>query len=361
MEIIIAEKPSAAKKISEALGDFKSKKTGKITYFISSDETKVILPAVGHLLTLKKNERFYPVFNLIWSPSYQSSKSSLFSKPYYNLIKSFQKKANSITIATDYDTEGEVIGLNILKHILKKEDASRMKFSSMTSSELKKSYENKNNQINWPQANAGLLRHHLDWFYGVNLSQILSKSISSKLNRYQPMSIGRVQGPILAILSEREIEIKNFKSKSFLEIFANLWLNKSSIKAVHKDGKFFDKLKAKSIFEKIRDKDAIISNIARIKREIMPPTPFNLTDLQLEAYKLFKYTPSMTLKLAQSLYSSGYISYPRTSSQKLPKSLGYTKIFNKLSRNSTYLNLIKQIKKTSPRQGSKSDPAHPAI
>jgi len=165
MEIIIAEKPSAAKKISEALGEFKSKKMGKITYYISSDEKKVILPAVGHLLTLKKNERFYPVFELIWSPSYQASKSSLFSKPYYNLIKSFQKKAKSVTIATDYDTEGEVIGLNILKHILKKEDAYRMKFSSMTLPELKKSYEQKNNQINWAQANAGLLRHYLDWFY----------------------------------------------------------------------------------------------------------------------------------------------------------------------------------------------------
>ena len=69
----------------------------------------------------------------------------------------------------------------------------------------------------------------------------------------------------------------------------------------------------------------------------------------------------MTLKLAQSLYSSGYISYPRTSSQKLPKSLGYNKIFNKLSRNSNYSMLIKQIKKKLPRQGSKSDPAHPAI
>jgi len=361
MEIIIAEKPSAAKKISEALGEFKSKKIGKIKYYISSDEKKVILPAVGHLLTLKKNERFYPVFELIWSPSYRASKSSLFSKPYYNLIKSFQKKAKSVTIATDYDTEGEVIGLNILKHILKKEDAYRMKFSSMTLPELKKSYEQKNNRINWAQANAGLLRHYLDWFYGVNLSQIISKSISSKLNRYQPMSIGRVQGPILAILSEREIEIKNFKPESFLEIFANLWLNKNSIRAIHKDGKFFDKLKAKTIYDKIKDKEGTVSNISKIKREILPPTPFNLTDLQLEAYKLFKYTPSMTLKLAQSLYSSGYISYPRTSSQKLPKSLGYNKIFNKLSRNSNYSMLIKQIKKKLPRQGSKSDPAHPAI
>lgn len=361
MEIIIAEKPSAAKKISEALGEFNPKKLGKITYYISSDETKVILPAVGHLLTLKKNERFYPVFDLTWSPSYLTNKSSLFSKPYYNLIKSFQKKAKSITIATDYDTEGEVIGLNILKHILKMEDASRMKFSSMTRSELKKSYENKTNQINWPQANAGLLRHYLDWFYGVNLSQILSKSISSKLNRYQPMSIGRVQGPILAILSEREIKIENFKPQSFLEIFANLWINKNSIKATHKDGKFFDKVKAKNIFEKIKDKDGTISNINKIRREILPPTPFNLTDLQLEAYKIFKYTPSMTLKLAQSLYSSGYISYPRTSSQKLPKSLGYNKIFNKLSKNTNYFNLINKITKTLPRQGPKSDPAHPAI
>ena len=363
MELIIAEKPSAAKKISEALGNFKVNKFRNVTYFVSKDNSTVILPAVGHLFNLKKNKRFYPVFDLIWIPNHEISKSSSFTKPYLDLFKSFKNKISKITIATDYDSEGEVIGYNILRNIYNKENANRMKFSSMTLDELKNSYKNKNNSINLPQVNAGLLRHYLDWYYGINLSQILSKSVSNKINRYQPMSVGRVQGPILAILAEREIEIENFKSKFFWQIFANLYLNKNSIKASHKKDKFFDEVNAKNIYNKVINQDAKVSKIDKIVKKIPPPFPFNLTNLQLESYKLFKYTPSMTLKLAQSLYSKGYISYPRTSSQKLPKSIGYEKIFNKLSKNIEYSNLIKQLNliNSSPNNGPKSDPAHPAI
>ena len=273
------------------------------------------------------------------------------------------KKAKSVTVATDYDLEGEVIGLNIVRELLKRKDANRMKFSTLTSDELNKSYSTKSKTLNWGQANAGIVRHTLDWYYGINLSQIIASSVSKALNRYQPMSIGRVQGPTLAILTERELEIKKFKPDPYWQIFANLWLNKQAIKAVHEKDKFFDETEANKIFKKIDGKDGTISNIRKSKQKVSPPAPFDLTSLQLEAYRLFKYSPSMTLKIAQTLYSNAYISYPRTSSQKLPNSLNFSKILKKLSKNPKYKSVVTQVLQTklSPREGRKSDPAHPAI
>jgi len=363
MELIIAEKPSAAQKLAQSIGKFKIKTRKRVKYYESHDGRIVIAPAVGHLFGLTKNERFYPVFDLKWSPSFENSKSSAFSKPYFELIRSLGKKAKSVTVATDYDLEGEVIGLNIVRELLNRKDANRMKFSTLTSDELNNSYSTKSKTLNWGQANAGIVRHTLDWYYGINLSQIIASSVSKALNRYQPMSIGRVQGPTLSILAERELQIKKFKPEPFWQIFANLWLNKQSIKAVHEKDKFFNELEAKSIFQNIDGKDGTISDIRKSKQKVAPPVPFDLTSLQIEAYRLFKYSPSMTLKIAQTLYSNAYISYPRTSSQKLPKSLNFPKILKKLSNNSKYRDIVTQVLQTKlkPTEGRKSDPAHPAI
>ncbi|SVA62985.1 uncharacterized protein METZ01_LOCUS115839, partial [marine metagenome] len=177
------------------------------------------------LFGLTKNQRFYPVFDLKWAPSFKNSKSSAFSKPYFELLRILGKKSNKLTIATDYDLEGEVIGLNITRELLGRKDANRMKFSTLTADELNTAYNSKSKTLNWGQANAGIVRHTLDWYYGINLSQIIALSVSKALNRYQPMSIGRVQGPILSILAERELEIRKFKPEPFWQVFANLWLN----------------------------------------------------------------------------------------------------------------------------------------
>ncbi|MBI2004083.1 topoisomerase DNA-binding C4 zinc finger domain-containing protein [Candidatus Pacearchaeota archaeon] len=89
-----------------------------------------------------------------------------------------------------------------------------------------------------------------------------------------------------------------------------------------------------------------------------PPFPFNLTNLQTEAYKFYGITPSRTLQIAQSLYLAGLISYPRTSSQKLPASIGYDKILAKLAEE---FGVEKLITRKIPVEGEKSDPAHPSI
>ena len=167
VELIITEKPSAANKIAAALADGKPiKKTTKekVAYYelTHGDKDIIIVSAVGHLYGLaqtegKKSE--YPVFNIDWAPSAEVRKSAAFSKKYLDAIKRLAKNADEFTVATDYDIEGEVIGLNIVRYACKQKDAYRMKFSTLTKDDLIKAYENKSKHLDWGQARAGETRH----------------------------------------------------------------------------------------------------------------------------------------------------------------------------------------------------------
>ncbi|MFT4313498.1 MAG: DNA topoisomerase I, partial [Candidatus Woesearchaeota archaeon] len=268
------------------------------------------------------------------------------------------------TVATDYDIEGEVIGLMCVLHACKQKDAHRMKFSTLTKSDLIKAYEQKSPTLDWGQALAGKTRHELDWYYGINLSRALSSAIR-KAGQFKVLSSGRVQGPALKILVDKEKEISAFTPEPFIEIYADLLKSSQTIRAQHKDEKFFDIQKGKDIFGKIKEtKSAIVDSVSRREFTQKPPVPFDLTTLQLEAHRVLKITPKVTLSLAQDLYIAGVISYPRTSSQKLPKELGYKTILSQLQRQPSYKEVVTSLlqkPQLKPHEGKKTDDAHPAI
>ncbi|RLI67106.1 DNA topoisomerase I, partial [Candidatus Heimdallarchaeota archaeon] len=274
------------------------------------------------------------------------------------------KKATSFTIACDYDIEGEVIGWNILRFICKTEKASRMKFSTLTKPDLLKAYENKLPTIDWGQAHAGEARHYLDYYYGINLSRALTNAIKSA-GSFKIMSTGRVQGPALKLIVDREKLIKAFVPQPFWQIQLTSVEQGKKIVALHEKGSIFDQDEAKKIFEKVKDsKEATISDIEEKTSKQLPPTPFDLTTLQTEAYRCFGISPTQTLDIAQQLYLAGLISYPRTSSQQLPAKIGFKRIISAIAKNPNYTDLANQLlaKKTlSPRNGKKKDLAHPAI
>ena len=362
-QLIITEKPSSAKKIAEALAE-KSEKhiENKVTYYeiTYNKKTIFIASAVGHLFTLAEKEKkgwTYPIYDIGWKPAYEVRKTADYTKKYFDVLKNLSKEVKEFIVATDFDIEGEVIGLNIIRYICNKKDAQRMKFSTLTKDELINSYEHVQKHLDWGQANSGETRHYLDWFYGLNLSRALSLSIKAA-GSFKIMSTGRVQGPTLNLLVEREKEIKKFISEPFWQIE----LKTDKLDAWHKKDKFWKKKEAQDIVKETTGKKAVVRNIKKTTKIQSPPTPFDLTALQLESYKQFGIAPKQTLQIAQNLYSKGYISYPRTSSQKLPPSLGFKKILKKLEKQIKYTSLIKKLPaKLTPNEGKKSDPAHPAI
>ncbi len=354
-ELIITEKPQAAAKIASALGKTETYSNQKVSYYEVDRKGKkiVIASAVGHLFTLTSKEKGTPVFNVEWKPNFMVRKKD-FTKRYYDTILKLCKNASSITIATDFDVEGEVIGLNVVRFLCGQKDANRMKFSTLTTDELNESYENKKPTLNWNQGIAGETRHYLDWYYGINLSRELMAAIKST-GKFKIMSIGRVQGPSLNLIVQREREILKFKPNPYWQIFITADDGKNQLELKHpKD--IFDKKELEK-FKNLKGKKAI-AKTKKTQQSIPPNPPFNLTTLQTEAYKLYGITPSKTLQIAQTLYLAGLISYPRTSSQKLPEAIGYKAILKKLAKEFKVEHLIK---KDKPIEGKKSDPAHPSI
>lgn len=356
-ELIITEKPQAANKIANALGKAVQKNINKISYYEVKRNGKEIRVAcaVGHLFTLHQNKKGteVPIFDISWAPNYLVRKKD-FTKKYYDTILKLAKDASEITIATDYDVEGEVIGRNVMQYICNQNDASRMKFSTLTKNELNNAYENKLNYINWGQATAGETRHFLDWFYGINLSRALMNAIKTT-GKFKIMSIGRVQGPALKLIVNKEKVIQAFKSKSFWQVFIRIDDEIKGLELKHNKD-IFDKKKLTK-FKELKGKKASVETTNK-EQELEPGVPFNLTNLQTEAYKFYGITPSQTLKIAQGLYLAGLISYPRTSSQKLPSSIDYKEILKELA---SKFNAEHLIKRKSPIEGKKEDSAHPSI
>ncbi|MEM4195434.1 MAG: DNA topoisomerase I [Candidatus Anstonellales archaeon] len=360
MILIIAEKPKVAGKIASAIGNAKFVKMGKAGYYAIGEEIAVA-PAVGHVYTLaeKKKSFDYPVFDIEWVPSYKAVKGAYYTKDYISILEKLGKKADEVIVACDYDIEGSLIGYNVYRFAVgggKK--LKRMKFSTLTPYELKEAFENLS-EMDYGNVYAGEARHILDWYYGINLSRALMRAIGSAGGKGITMSIGRVQGPTLEILVKREKEIRNFKPTPYWEIYAKI----KNVYFIHEKEKFFDEKEADGARERTK-KEGTVENVKKEEKKIPPNPPFDLTSLQLEASRVFGFSPSQTLQLAQSLYEASLISYPRTSSQKLPAKLGLQKIIERLKEQEEYRKDAEKLlanKWLKPREGAKEDPAHPAI
>ncbi len=366
-QIIITEKPSAARKISAALaeGAIKNEKKRGLTYheFKHSGKDIVVVPAVGHLYGLRQitKDWTYPVFNVEWAPTSEINKGASYSKKYLENIKTLAKKADDFVVATDLDIEGETIAYNIIRFACKQKDAKRMKFSTLTKNDLVKSYSSMSPTIMHGLADAGVTRHTLDFYWGINISRALTTAVKSA-GQYKVLSAGRVQGPALHFLATREKEISAFNPTPFWQL--DLIPKEHDFRAHYEEEKIWDQEKALKIKKECDGKDAKVKDITRKEYKQNPPTPFNLTDLQVEAHKLFKMIPKETQAIAQELYLGAYISYPRTSSQKLPKEIGYREILNKLKQNIDYEKsaaFLLAKKDLKPNEGKKTDDAHPSI
>ena len=369
--LIVSEKPSVAGKIAAALSEGKAKRISSksnVSYYeIDNGADKIyVVAAVGHVFTIKQSEknRDYPVLKVEWAPSYQVNKSSDFTKKYLDVIEKIAPKCEMFINACDYDIEGTVIGTNIIRFYgnLSMESAKRMKFSTTTNTDLIKSYKNLL-EIDMNNFYAGEARHILDWIWGINLSRALTRALHGwQIGRGNTLSIGRVQGPTLGILAKKELEIFAFVPKDFWRVALKI----KEAEFLNKRGDIFEKNEANSAYNITLGalENGIVESIEAEERSINPYPPFDLTALQIEASRVCRYDPTRTLAIAQSLYERSYISYPRTSSQKLPESIGLKNIIELLSKNNDYRKEAEQVISKAnfrPIEGKKSDEAHPAI
>jgi len=371
--LIITEKPDAAQRIASALnekGKVEKKEDNGVPYYVAKrDKEIVVVPALGHLYTIaeeRKGRNYYPVFNFRWVPRYTAERGAKQIRTWIETISKLANDADTFVDACDYDIEGSVIGYCILKYACgnKENISKRMKYSTLTKEELEKSYAELRPHLDFALIEAGGTRHEVDWLYGVNLSRALTISARNWSGKYATLSTGRVQGPTLKFLVSREKSIRSFVPTPYWEIRAEVEINGSVFEAEYEKQKIEIKTEADTVLNACKGKNGQVEKIDVKRFKQNPPVPFDLGTLQSEAYGLFGYTPRRTSFIAQRLYLDALISYPRTSSQKLPPEINYKAILKKLSRVRKYKKLAKELLRKpelKPREGKKKDPAHPAI
>ncbi len=366
----ISEKPQAARRIAWALDEkndpqfyrlngvpiYQCERGGRII---------IIVPAVGHLFTLDQIGKTwnYPILDYEWLPTYKKSSKS-YTKKFVEVFKLLAEEANDAIVMTDYDREGEVIGYLILKYLLKKKVAERMKFSTLTKRDIIDAYKKKDPYLNKGLLNSGLIRHYVDWLFGINYTTALSTSLKKTTDKFKTISIGRVQGPTLGFVIDKEEEINLFMPTPYWRIHSSVLIDGETYEPIYEKKEIETKNAANEIVNDCFRLKGVVNEITEKKNVLYPFPPYNLSHLQRDAYFYLKYSPSKTLELAEKLYLKALISYPRTDSQKLPMKLGHKKILIKLKTQNEYSDFISEIlkrKKFKPIEGKKTDAAHPAI
>jgi DNA topoisomerase-1 len=370
--VIITEKPDAANKIAMALdASGKAKKlvaNGVTFYQACGNGDIVVVPALGHLYTVASRGRTkqdYPVFDYQWVPRYLAEQGASKIRVWLKEIEKLAENAAEFVDACDFDIEGSIIGYCILKYACgsKEETAKRMKYSTLTKEELQESYSHLLPHLDFALIEAGLTRHELDWLYGINLSRALTMAAKNSNGGYAVLSTGRVQGPTLKFIEAREKTIKCFVPTPYWSIAAKININGSAYE-VDYEKTLKNKQEASTVMNACKAKEGQIETITAKEFEHNPPVPFDLGSLQGEAYQIFRYTPLRTSNIAQHLYLNSLISYPRTSSQKLPSAIGYKTILKKLGELPAYSEQAAELLSEpalKPNEGEKIDPAHPAI
>ena len=368
MKLIICEKNIAARRIAQILSSGKSKSTrlGRIPVyeFTKNDETWKVIGLKGHIINLdfpagfNKWTRIPPSELVDVEPVKKVSERSIAAT-----LKSLVDENPFLIVATDFDREGELIGVEVV-NLLKEYNKSinqikRAKFSAITGYEIKNAFNNLTD-IDYNLSSAGESRQIIDLIWGAVLTRFISLT-SHRLGK-DFLSIGRVQSPTLALLVKREKEIKDFKPQTFWKIIATLKKDKT-FNATHIEGQFWDEEKVKTIYNRIKDsKTGTVKKVEKKTEEERPPSPFNTTTF-LQSASYLGFSAAKAMSIAEELYMSGLISYPRTDNTVYPHSLNIKSILQKLSKSffSDEANQVVNNPRKYPTRGKKQTTDHPPI
>ncbi len=371
--MVISEKPIAAKRIADALDhqhEPREIKRGRTSYFEChrGDDTVLVVYALGHLFELRQTESgwTYPRLETEWVPKYEVDKKAGATRPIIDLIHRLSKEADQFYVATDYDIEGSLIGYLTLRYACGTDpaQAKRMRFSSLTSTEIASAYENPMPTLDFALIGSGHVRHEIDWLYGINLTRALTLAVKRAAGWFKIISTGRVQGPALAYAARQEQKINLFVPVPFWSLIAVGSHDGQEFGLDYSKGRITTSHEARIVVEDLEGKTGRVTDLSSRKLTQHAPEPFNLSTLQSEAYRHFAFRPSKTLQIAQQLYLDALISYPRTNSQQIPPTIDVKGILQGLAANKKYGILARSVLdagKLVPRQGLKTDSAHPAI
>ena len=270
---------------------------------------------------------------LTWAPIIKNPAE----KEIIRVLKNLAKKADSVVIATDFDREGELIGsdaLSCVREVAPDVPVSRARYSALIKGEVTEAF---NNLVELDQnlADAGESRQYIDLIWGAVLTRYLTLAKFGGFGNVR--SAGRVQTPTLALVVERERERMAFVPEDYWQIRGMAAAKGADFKISHATARFTDKDAAQTAFGHVDGVAAgTVTDVAKRSRKQQPPVPFNTTSLQAAA-AAEGISPARTMRIAESLYMSGFISYPRVDNTVYPRSLDLEGIVKGLAANSPAL------------------------
>lgn len=314
--LVIAEKPSVARDIARVL---KCKKNGQGTI---EGERYIVTWGLGHLVTLADPEEYKPEWKewkmdvLPMMPKTWKLSVIRQTAKQYNAVKSqiHRKDVGEIIIATDAGREGELVARWILEKAGNQKPVKRLWISSVTDRAIREGFGRLRDGRDYQNLyDAARSRAKADWLVGINATRALTCKYNAKL------TCGRVQTPTLALIANREDEIRSFRPKPYygLKVYAD------GICFTWQDGKSgstrsFDPERIRRISEEIRGERLVLDSVEKKSRKTYAPGLYDLTELQREANRRFGYSAKETLNIMQRLYEHHKVlTYPRTDSRYL--------------------------------------------
>lgn len=315
------------------------KKKGVI-YIDYKGEKYAITWGQGHMCTLKQAKDYDPEYanwgkiplpffpseyeikvkeGIDFSTRKPTGEADKWTVAQLNIVEKLFNSSKYIINATDDDREGELIFAYVYQYLNCTTPYKRVKLDSQTEKGFKDAFDKLIDSKDVKSVeNAGRCRSISDWVTGANISSKMTLKYNKYFTDLKMITIGRIQTVVLDFIVEREKAIKSFVSHPFWYVNAEFTTKTGEkYKAKHETSQIEDKKKAEELFNKINGNQGTITSrdISPVKKEV--PLLYNLPNLSREANKAFGFTAAQTLSIAQSLYESGFITYPRTESECL--------------------------------------------
>ncbi len=379
MELIITEKDNAARRIADILSGESASASRERGVNVYEWGGKRCVGLSGHVVGVDFPPEYSdwrdvePVELIDAGIEKQATKENIVAA-----LRILARQAETVTIATDYDREGELIGkeaYEIVRDVNETVPIRRVRFSSITDNEVKSAFAEPED-LDFDLAAAGEARQIIDLIWGASLTRFLSLSAGQLGNDF--ISVGRVQSPTLKLLVDREREIEAFDPKSYWELVAVLTKEAddddepASFEAQYfylddeenEAERIWNEETADSVFETLSGADAAtVTSVRRRTRTDTPPAPFNTTQF-IRAASAIGYGAKRSMSIAEDLYTAGYITYPRTDNTVYPEDLEPEELLDSFVGHPTLgedAESLLEAEEIAPTEGDEETTDHPPI
>jgi DNA topoisomerase-1 len=366
--LVVAEKFNTALRIAVVLSDGRMKRSRiegtNVFEFERPEGPYAVLGLRGHIVELD-----YPPELAEWSleglPRLLETvpEKRVTERGIVAALQSIVRGFDRVIIATDFDREGELIGLEALELLQKVHpgiEVKRARYSALTRDEIEQSFTHLQ-ELDHALAEAAEARQEIDLVWGALLTRYLSLTAQQRGKSF--LSVGRVQTPTLALLVERDQAIKEFKPTPFWELQATGEKSGETFLVRHQHGIWDVRVDADRVLNRVAGAtDGVVREFAEEETHRRPPVPFSTTLFVSEATRL-GLGAAYAMRIAEDLYTAGLISYPRTDNTVYPRGLGLRTLVEKFKEGPFHeaAEYVLQQPSFRPSRGRTETTDHPPI